>query len=109
MKYILTESQISNLRNYITTVFEIVFGDENLMYGPSEEDGEMDEDTWEFYIPKKYGKENVFTWYDDDKPIVKIYGNTANELDEKFGDTWQPIFKEWFKDTFGKEVEVLKY
>jgi len=110
MRYIITESQFSRVEdNYLNAVFETVFNDEDLMYGPSEYEGETQNDVWEFYIQKKYGKEPIFTWYDDEKPILKIYGGIANELDEEYGEKWKNVFKEWFENTFGKQVEVLKY
>ena len=51
----------------------------------------------------------IFTWYDAEEPLVQIYGGVGRQFDDEFGDKWQPIFIEWFEDSFGKPVKNLKY
>ena len=106
MKYIITESQLETLGNYLNTTFDTIFNIDEIMYEPSEDD----EDEWDFYILKRGEITMVFTWVDTDMgPIVKIYGGVGRELDEEYSGIWKEAFKSWFMDSFGKPVERIKY
>ena len=109
MKYIITESQLDTFTNYLNATFDALFDIDNLMYGPSEEDGEEDYGKWDFYKTGRGGIRVIFSWFDYDAPIVKIYGGVGRELDDEFGNIWQDAFKLWFMDNFGKPVARIKY
>jgi hypothetical protein len=115
MKFILTEEQYDRNINYIKSVFDTVFNVDEIMFGPDEDfdsdvnNREMKDDKWEFYKVIRSEKVPVFTWYDEEEPIVFIHGGVGKNFDEEFGEMWKPIFLDWYEDNFGKKVNVIEY
>ena len=125
MKFILTEAQIDEIRNYLKEYFDVVFRVDDIKYIPGNEYGFDDEihdegSMWEFYIGKVQDGDLIFTWYDktyydessplfDRAPIVYISGNVPEELDSKYKKYWKTVFKEWFEESFGKSVKTVRY
>ena len=126
MKFILTEAQIDELRNYLKGYFDVIFRVDDIKYTPGNEYGFEDdeihdeESMWEFYVGKIQDNDIIFTWYDktyygedsplfDKAPIVYISGSIPQELDSKYKKYWKTIFKEWFEENFGKPVKTIKY
>lgn len=115
MRYILTEEQYTTFVNYLNYIFDSTFNTDEIMFGPSQDfdtqldDQERMDDKWDYYKVIRSQKDLVFSWYDLEEPLVHIYGGIGAQFDEEFGDKWQPIFIEWFEDSFGKPVKNLKY
>lgn len=115
MRYILTEEQFTKFVNYLNYIFDSTFNTDEIMFGPSQDfdtqvdDQERMDDKWDYYRVIRSQKDLIFSWYDFEQPLVHIYGGIGAQFDEEFGDKWQPIFIEWFEDTFGKPVKNLEY
>lgn len=115
MRYILTEEQFTKFVNYLNYIFDSTFNTDEIMFGPSQDfdtqvdDQERMDDKWDYYRVIRSQKDLIFSWYDFEQPLVHIYGGIGGQFDEEFGDKWQPIFIEWFEDTFGKPVKNLEY
>lgn len=115
MKFIITENQYERSINLMKTNFDTIFNIDDIMFGPSDDfdwdigKDEMQDDKWDFYRMIKNQKDLVFTWYDGDEPTVIIHGGLGREMEEQFGEQWEPVFIDWFEDNFGKPVKNLKY
>ena len=109
MNYIITQEQNQNISNYLKQIFDIVFKINDLMYSPSEE---SDDSEWDFWFGKRSDDNLVFSWYDDsyeEGPLLIVYGGLGQELNDKFGNNWEEVFKEWFTENFGKPLQTIKY
>jgi hypothetical protein len=123
MKLIITENKLNNLiLNYIEDMFPV----NEINYTEFEdENGNPDDSAYSFYIGDyDDGEETIFRWYGkeywrgDDTEILRhrierspvLFFEDSNNIDKlnaMFGDKWEPVFKQWFDEHFGLEINKV--
>ena len=124
MKYIITEDKVRDIiLNYIENKYPI--DDINYTEG-MDDDGNPDDSSYVFYYGDyDDGEENIFRWYgrnyflnDRDNPTTRIrissspilYFEDSREIDNLnnlFGNKWEPVFIEWFYRNFSLRVKTV--
>lgn len=135
MKYIITESKLNSaIYEFIDQSFASKDGNTEINRLPAlDENGEEINNAYDFVNDDYYsdygtddylfawtGEEyyesltpNYITNYEYERlasqaPLVDIYDkDISNKLNSYFGDTWKPVFKEWFKDKTGMDYKTL--
>jgi hypothetical protein len=106
MKYIITESKIKQIiLNYLN---DYVYP--NYSSGPYVHNfykGEIKRyNSYTFGINDDEGY-TYYGLYDNDRNVLEIYPWLSEKLSALFGDKWVPVFREWFEDMTGLEINKL--
>ena len=125
MKLIITENRLHNLiLNYIEDAYPV--DDINYTEG-YDDDGNPDDSSYIFYFGDydyDEGDGTIFRWYGkdywdgDDTEILRhgieqspmLHFEDSNDIDKlnaMFGDKWEPVFKQWFDEHFGLEINKV--
>jgi hypothetical protein len=120
MEFIIREDRLEEvIRNLINSHYNV----EEIHYNPfHDEDGNPTDVAIEYYYGDYDGdfEEEVFRLYNEDywtnpddfrkkiSPILMIEDSDFyTNLHSMFGNKWEPIFKQWFKENFGEEVKTI--
>jgi hypothetical protein len=124
MKYIITEDKVRDIiLNYIENKYPI---DEINYTEGHDNDGNPDDSSYVFYYGDyDDGGNNIFGWYGRnyflngmDNPTTRIrislspilYFEDSREIDNLnnlFGNKWEPVFIEWFYRNFSLRVKTV--
>ena len=129
MKYIITESKLNSV---IYEFMDELFGSEIHTLPGLDDNGDELVDAYDFVNDEYYddgGSDYLFGWtggeyyesltpnyitnYEYERlalqaPLVEIFDKDAlNQLNGYFGNTWKPVFKQWFKDKTGMDYKTL--
>ena len=125
MKYIITENR---LNNFIIQYIEKKYPVNEINYTEGEDDyGNPDDSLYEFYLGDYDDNQTIFRWYDkeywyagassetelvrmrvEDSPMLYFEDSRdVKKLDKMFGEHWRPVFKKWFYDNFGFEINKI--
>ena len=106
MKYIITESKINQIiLNYLNDNVYPDYG-----WGPNLHNfykGEIKRfNSYTFAI----NVDEAYTYYglnNNNRNVLEIYGWLSEKLTSLFGNMWIPVFREWFEDMTGLEINKL--
>ena len=130
MKYIITESRLNQA---IYDFIDDLFGTEIHTLPALDDNGDELVDAYDFVNDEYYGDEGsdyIFSWtgegyykslikdghitkpewikLESQAPLVEIFSMYDKEkLNGYFGNTWKPVFKQWFKDKTGMDYKTL--
>ena len=130
MKYIITESKLNSV---IYEFMDELFGSEIHTLPGLDDNGDELVDAYDFVNDEYYGDEGsdyLFSWTGEgyyksliqdghigktewerlksQAPIVEIFSMYDKEkLNGYFGNTWKPVFKQWFKNKTGMDYKTL--
>ena len=130
MKYIITESKLNSV---IYDFMDELFGAEIHTLPALDDDGDELVDAYDFVNDEYYddeGSDYLFSWtgegyyksliqdghigktewerLESQAPIVEIFSMyDKDKLNGYFGNTWKPVFKQWFKDKTGMDYKTL--
>jgi hypothetical protein len=136
MKYIITESKLNSaIYEFIDQAFASKDGNTEIYKLPTlDEEGEEIIEAYDFVNDDYYSDSGVddylFAWTGEEyyklllkdghvgkyeyerlalqSPLVDIYDkDILNKLNGYFGDTWKPVFKEWFRHKTGMDFKSL--
>ena len=134
MKYIITESKLnSSIYNFMNDLFSSKDGNPEIYKLDSlDNDGRPLLDSFDFVNSDYYsdeGSEYLFSWtgkeyfktvysqgyitkfeYEgmlSESPTVFLDSDAKEKLNTFFGDLWEPVFKQWFKDKTGLDYKTL--
>jgi len=136
MKYLITESKLNSvIYEFIDQAFASEDGNTEIHELPTlDANGDELVDSYDFVNNDYYSVSGVddylFAWtgeeyyksllkdghvgkyeferFTSQAPLVDIYDtDVLNKLNGYFGDTWKPVFKEWFKHKTGMDYKTL--
>ena len=134
MKYVITESKLNSaIYEFIDQAFASEDGNTEIYKLPTlNEEGEELIEAYDFANEDYYsdsGSDYLFAWTGEkyyesltpsyitgseferlssQAPLVEIYDTDAlSRLNGYFGDTWKPVFKQWFKDKTGMDYKTI--
>jgi hypothetical protein len=125
MKYVIKESALDKvIKRYLDEMFP---EDELSGFHPDSYDEDLDlvrEDKHHliFCLGDYDGENDAFHWYDCDYfyddapqninqtcPVIVLYHPYDDSLIALFDDSWEEVFKVWFKNRFGLPVKTVEF
>jgi hypothetical protein len=118
MKFIIREDRLEEvIRNFINSHYEV----DSIHSTPfHDNEGNPLDIGEEYYLGDYYDDNFIFTLYQKNywssshdfrvklSPYLMIEdGDFFTNLHSMFGDKWEPIFKQWFKENFGEDIKTI--